>query len=39
MICGRSPQTQEDHGVRIVDLDEQARVLESLEAWLRMEIE
>jgi len=32
-------QPQEDHGVRILDLDEQARVLDSLEAWLGIEIQ
>ncbi len=32
-------QSGEDHGVRIGDLDEQARVLDSLEAWLGVEIE
>ncbi len=32
-------QPEEDHGVRIGDLDEQARVLDSLEAWLGVEIE
>ncbi len=31
-------QSGEDHGVRIGDLDEQARVLDSLEAWLGLEI-
>jgi hypothetical protein len=32
-------QPEEDHGVRIGDLDEQVRVLDSLEAWLGVEIE
>ena len=32
-------QSGEDHGVRIGDLDEQARVLDSLEAWLGLEID
>ena len=31
-------QPGEDHGVRIGDLDEEARVLDSLEAWLGVEI-
>jgi len=32
-------QAGEDHGVRIGDLDEQARVLDSLETWLGVTIE
>ena len=31
-------QPEEDHGVRIGDLDEEARVLDSLEVWLGVEI-
>ena len=31
-------QPEEDHGVRIGDLDEEARVLDSLESWLGVEI-
>jgi hypothetical protein len=32
-------QPGEDHGVRIGDLDERTRVIDSLEAWLGLEIE
>lgn len=32
-------QPGEDHGVRIADLDDQRRVLDSLEAWMGLEIE
>jgi len=31
-------QPEEDHGVRIGDLDEQGRVIDSLEAWLGVDI-
>ena len=31
-------QAEEDHGVKIRDLDEEQRVLDSLEAWLGLEI-
>ena len=31
-------QPEEDHGVRIGDLDGQGRVIDSLEAWLGVDI-